>query len=273
MMLSLNARSIGMQAWGSGKKSFLLLHGLSRSKACWRDVAPGLAAHGRVVALDLPGHGESPLADFSCAMRDFAALVREAIAALALEDLVIVGHSMGAQVAMTLLLDTPQVAQRLVLAAPAGIETFTQEEAALMRAAQTPEKIRAQPRSSVAKTIGAFTFSPPPDLEEQIAWRMNEMARSDDLAKTISRCVDGMLAGRLFERLPTLRVPTLVVFGEEDRLIPNRYFHPGVTSATGAAALAAIPEAQLLMLPQTGHMVPEEHPQRLCEAILSFGVQ
>lgn len=271
-LLEVGGRPISLRSWGSGRPSFLLLHGLTSSKECWRAVGPLLGECGRVVAVDLPGHGASPARDFSGNMSDYAALVRDVIAQLDLRDLTVVGHSMGAQIAMTVALETRARIERLVLVAPAGIETFSEAEAAKIRSLQTPELLRNFSRETLLRVMRALFFLEPVDLAAQVEGRLQRMASSDGeaYALSLSRSVDGMLGGRVYERLPSLRMPVLVLFGEEDLAIPNRLVHVGTSAEVAEKAQQALPQAQVIMIPRTGHMVPLEAPEALSREILRF---
>ena len=255
-----------------GRPSFLLLHGLTSSKEGWGEVGPILAQRGRVVAMDLPGHGASPAQDFSGKMSDFAAVVRDVIAQLDLRELTVVGHSMGGQIAMTLALEPRARLERLVLVAPAGIETFNEAEAAKIRSLQKPELLRNFSREILLRVMRTLFFLEPSDLAAQVEGRLQRMASSDGeaYALTLSRSVDGMLEGRVYERLPSLRVPVLVLFGEEDLAIPNRLVHVGTSAEIAAKAQQALPQAQVILIPRTGHMVPLEAPEALSREILRF---
>jgi len=235
-------------------------------------VGPLLGERGRVVAVDLPGHGASPARDFSGNMSDYAALVRDVIAQLDLRDLTVVGHSMGAQIAMTVALETRARIERLVLVAPAGIETFSEAEAAKIRSLQTPELLRNFSRETLLRVMRALFFLEPVDLAAQVEGRLQRMASSDGeaYALSLSRSVDGMLGGRVYERLPSLRMPVLVLFGEEDLAIPNRLVHTGTSAEVAEKAQQALPQAQVIMIPRTGHMVPVEAPEALSREILRF---
>lgn len=93
----------------------LLLHGMAGSSQTWRSVIKPLSRQFRVIAPDLPGHGEStkPRSDYS--LGAFAALLRDLLDELGVSRATIVGHSLGGGVAMQLLYQHPDYAQRLIL--------------------------------------------------------------------------------------------------------------------------------------------------------------
>ncbi|HMN90388.1 MAG TPA: hypothetical protein PKE68_10250 [Saprospiraceae bacterium] len=87
----------------------------------------------------------------------------------------------------------------------------------------------------------------------------------------IPKCVASMLDEPVFQRLNELRLPVLVVYGEADALIPNRFLHPKLTTQTVAEIGAkSIPNSQLILLPQAGHFVQWEQARLLNEAIKAF---
>jgi pimeloyl-ACP methyl ester carboxylesterase len=246
---------------------------MGSSSESFRMLADKLASAGRVVALDWPGHGQSPDAEFGYTMADFAELLAKVMTALRLERPIIVGHSLGGQVAMTLLVSRPQIASALILVAPAGIETFSPNEREWLESVQSPAVIRDLPEATVRERFRALTFEPRANLEELIQRRLATMRASDGLAAAtvLSRCVRGMLHGPVRGSLSAIAMPTLVVFGENDNFIPNQFLHPQATTAElGRAARDAIANAKLLLLPRTGHLVPEEAPDQLAAACLTF---
>ena len=103
----------------------VLIHGLSSSMGFWEYQVEELAKTHRVLALDLPGYGASSRPDAPCTPPWYADVVSDWMDAQGLDNAVIMGHSMGGQVAMELALRHPERVERLILSAPAGIEAFS----------------------------------------------------------------------------------------------------------------------------------------------------
>jgi len=74
----------------------------------------------------------------------------------------------------------------------------------------------------------------------------------------------------VIDRLGDVRVPALVTFGREDRLVPNRWLHRPLVHGFAERAANALPNGELLLLPDAGHMVQFERPDAWNEAMLTF---
>ncbi len=256
---------------GKGPQTLVLIHGLGSYMPSWRNNVAALSKHARVVALDLPGYGQSdkPLAPYS--MGYFVAKIRGLLEALDVHHPVLVGHSMGGQIAMTYALQHPEDVAGLVLASPAGLETFADGEAKWLANAVTPEfTCLASDESIDVRHAGNF-HAIPKDAEFMVADRiaMKGAAEFADYCVAVSRSVAGMLDGPVHERLGDLTAPTLVSFGKHDNLIPNPFLHPGSTVRLAKREVARIPGASLVVL-NAGHMAHYEQADAWNDAVLRF---
>ena len=114
---------------GQGDNAIVLIHGLgSNAKAFQKNMSP-LAQKATVFAPDLPGYGTTELGDITPGMANYAQVIAEFIELKKLENVTLVGHSMGGQIAMHLAAtQRPSWLKNLVLLAPAGLEQFTDDE-------------------------------------------------------------------------------------------------------------------------------------------------
>lgn len=95
---TLNGAKIHYQSWGQGSDAFVLVHGWSSNLGAWSYQIPDLAKRGRVIALDLPGHGQSDKPQLPYTMDHFAAAVDAVMKDAKVERAVLLGHSMGTPV-------------------------------------------------------------------------------------------------------------------------------------------------------------------------------
>lgn len=246
----------------SSVPTLLMIHGLGSNLKCWQKNTDTLRQHARCIAFDLPGYGRSTApADAPYTMTFFANTVRELIKALHLTNVALVGHSMGGQIAITALLQDSTCAQRLVLLDPAGFETFTEQERAWFKLVYTPAVLKATTPEQIKKNFELNFYQFPGDALFMIEDRMimRETPEYDNYCNMIPQCVQGMLQEPVFDRLKTIKVPTLVLFGAADALIPNKYLHPALTTKEVAEnGTRQIPRAQLHFIPNTGHFVQWE---------------
>ena len=261
---------------GSGDKTLLMIHGLGSYAPAWEKVIDSLKHHYRCIALDLPGYGKSSGGDFAYDMSFFADALEEFTTHLDLENIVLIGHSMGGQIAMTALLKKPELAEQLVLIAPAGFETFSEQDKTWFQTLMTPAAIAATPperiRLNFAVNFHLMQF--PSDAEFMYQDRLQ--MRDDSIAyqaycEMIPKCVMGMLEAPVFDQLPDLDIRSLVIYGEGDLLIPNKILHPTLSTAQVAqSGVDQMPQASLSMIDNCGHFVQWECAEQVNELILKF---
>jgi pimeloyl-ACP methyl ester carboxylesterase len=271
--LRIDGLDIAMCDRGAGAPAILLLHGLGSYLPVWSRNLHALSRHHRVVAIDLPGYGKSTKTGVALSMEGFARLVDRVIDALGLARVVLVGHSMGGQIALTHALMRPGRAEALVLVAPAGFERFSDGERRWLEELTSAEAILAAPAQVVRQNLMTCFHRLPDEVRFMVEDRLAVIGGPDyeDFARALSSSVRAMLDGPVFARLPQIAVPVLVLFGAEDRLIPNPVLHPGL-AISDIAKLGAeqLRYGQLTLIPQAGHMVQLERPDEVSQAILAF---
>ena len=251
----------------------LFVHGLGSNLQAWYKNIDSLKLTYRCIALDLPGYGKSDESKQPYSMHFFAARLRAFIAQLELEEVTLVGHSMGGQIAMHTVLSGTENISRLVLVAPAGFETFTEEQKQWFATYVTPMVVKATPDAQIVRNFEINFHQMPEDARFMIDDRMELKASPayEAYCEMIPQCVNAMLAEPVFDRLSEILLPTLVVFGEEDALIPNRFLHPGLTvKEVAEAGVQQFQHAQLSILPAAGHFVQWEQAAALNHLITVF---
>lgn len=255
---------------GGAGRPLVLVHGLSSYTGFWEAQIPAFAAEGyRVISLDLPGYGASDRPDAPCDPPWYAGVLSGFLEELGLEQATIVGHSMGGQIALTLALEHPEQVSRLVLSAPAGFERFTAGERDWMRG-YWHEKRALEADEDAVRANFAMNFARWDEGVERLVAERVRMAGTADFRGTsvaVARSVVGMLEHPVLDRLDQIRAPTLIVFGTDDRLIPNPVFHGGGTAAFARRAAERIPGAELVLISGAGHMVHHDRPEAFNAAV------
>ena len=259
---------------GQGKCTLLFIHGLGSNLKAWQKTIDSLRAEYRCIALDLPGYGKSAGGDFAYDMQFFAAAVDAFIKKMRLKNVVLVGHSMGGQVALHTVLNKNKNVEKLILLAPAGFETFSDAEKQWFRTIYTPAFLKATPEAQIIKNFELNFHQMPADarfmIDDRLAMR-DSAADYEQYCAMIPKCVLGMLEQPVFERLPEIALPTLVLFGENDALIPNRILHPKLTTLEVAqGGQGRIPGSTLRMIPEAGHFLQWEQAGVVNSVILGF---
>ncbi|MTB53435.1 alpha/beta fold hydrolase [Lewinella sp. W8] len=259
---------------GKGERTLVFVHGLGSNLQAWKKNVAALRKDYRCIALDLPGYGKSGKGEFPYSMDFFAESLDALIRGLELEKVTLVGHSMGGQIAMTLALQRPDYLEKMVLAAPAGLESFSETDRTFFATYVRPEILMATPEAQIKKNFAVNFFDMPEDaqfmIQDRLALREDSAAYAAYCAM-IPRCVMGMLDAPVANRLGAIEVPTLILFGENDQLIPNKILHPTLTVATVAeVGEKGIPGAQLSFLPESGHFVQWEKSDRFNTYLRQF---
>lgn len=250
----------------------LMIHGLGSYGPAWKKNMEVLKSSYRCIAVDLPGYGHSSKGDYPIDMKYFARQLQVFLQQLGIEKATWVGHSMGGQISITAALYYPQAVERLILAAPAGFETFTEGEKQWFREALTAESVKKTPTEQLVLNFYDNFFEFPEDAAFMISDRlaMRKTVDFDWYCTTIPKCVQGMVNQPVFDFLGEIKQPTLVVFGQQDNLIPNRFMHGGFTRTVMEQGAAKIPGARLVPVDKAGHFVQFEQPEAFNAAVTSF---
>jgi 3-oxoadipate enol-lactonase len=252
------------RARGAGPHTLVLINGYAASAIAWpRQWIGGLAEDVRVITLDNRGSGWSRLAPAPFTIEDMAEDVVDVLDDAEVEGAVVMGISMGGMIAQQVALSAPERVDGLALVATRPpIPRFTQPMASSIIALTRPllpgESFRAYTRRlwSAAAAPG-FAERRPEVIEELIDQTVERPTPRGPMLQQL-RAMSGWAHA---ERLATLRVPTTIVHGKEDRFAPI---------ANAESLYDLIPSANLLRLDGVGHLVPYEAPGVLREQLLAL---
>ncbi|MFI5296601.1 MAG: alpha/beta fold hydrolase [Polyangiales bacterium] len=269
--VTLHGYDIAFRAEGSGP-ALVLLHGMAGSSATWRHVMPALARDFTLIAPDLLGHGESgkPKTDYS--LGALASIVRDLLVALGHDRATIVGQSYGGGVAMQLAYQFPERCDRLVLVGSGGLGV---EVNAILRVLSIPgaefslpigvrpgirdfitkacgwmERLGRTPSPAAVEIFSAYASLTDPDARAAFVLTLRSVVDHH------GQCVSAR------ERLYlTMDLPTLIVWGDADPIIPIQH---------GLDAHAAIRGSQLEIFEGVGHFPHCEAPERFVRVLTDF---
>lgn len=249
---------------GSGAP-VVLVHGFASSVYTWRDVLPVLAASHDVVALDLPGFGGSDRPP-DLGFQELPAAVVGLMDALGLPRAALVGNSMGGGVVAVVAADRPERVGALVLIDAAGFDLEPEDAPGMVRLMMSPlgSLAGALPgrRLAVETALRQVFHDDRLVTDERVAEYMAGTFQPGSFAamRSLGRSLDGRTA-IVEERLPRIEAPTLVLWGREDRWIPL---------AHADRFVAAIPNAEKMVLDACGHMPQEEKPAVVGDLLRRF---
>ncbi|MFO7446697.1 MAG: alpha/beta fold hydrolase [Ignavibacteriaceae bacterium] len=257
---------------GKGEHTIILVHGLASNAGFWRYNIGGLAKHFRVIAVDLPGYGKSQKDSYPYNMSFYAEQVKRLADHLNLDKFILAGHSMGGQTAITFALKHPERLEKLILASPAGFEKFQTGEGDWLRSVMTVEGVKKTTEDGIRRNLAAnfYTWNDKREwmVEERV--RMSKAEEFDEFAYAVVRSVNGMLDEPTFNKVGSITVPTLIIYGENDGLIPNPYLNPGFTKDVMQKGHTQIKNSELVEIPGTGHMLQIEKPEIFNNAVIEF---
>ena len=250
----------------------VLLHGIASTADTWAPVATGLAANHTVLAPDLLGHGASakPRGDYS--LGAYASGVRDLITALGYERATVVGHSLGGGIAMQFAYQFPERVERLVLISSGGLG---REVHPILRASTLPgsEIVLAllgrrwlrTTGGAVGATLGRLGLRAGEDLAGVAAGiaSLGDADARGAFVHTARAAIDpgGQRVSATDRLYLAAHLPTLIVWGERDPIIP---------AAHGEAAHAAIPGSRLEIFAGAGHFPHREQPVRFVSLVEDF---
>jgi pimeloyl-ACP methyl ester carboxylesterase len=259
-----------------GAQTLVFIHGLGSYLKFWRYQLDDFAARGyRVLAVDLPGYGKSDKpASFPYTMEAMADVVHEFAQKLHAPQPILVGHSMGGQTALSYALRYPQDVKALVLTSPAGFEHFSAREKAWFKRSFGTSLIKSATESAIWGSVRQSNFE---HWRPELNWLIEERVRVaktpefDAYAYANVRTVNG-LAHNDFVRdsLGQVAVPTLIVYGEDDRLIPSPFLHGGWARDVMRYGHEHIPGSKLVGLAGCGHTVQMDCPAEYNPQVLAF---
>ncbi|KAM3098525.1 alpha/beta fold hydrolase [Phormidesmis sp. 146-35] len=242
------------------KTPLLMLHGFLGDGRCWLPLMDQLQSQFRCVALDLMGFGDSAKPSIQYNVAKEVAFVHQVIEKLQLAPCYILGHSFGGWVAAAYALQYPDRVKGLVLAAPAGIrdDSFAGRYDHLRPLLwQTPIVDWAL---TLLKPI-ATPFGQRPTLE-QLAWFRREL-KAQPAARSflVDRLRPEDAIDTVEKEIYRLKVPTLVITGDRDETIPIWHCETYAQE---------IPNAQLVVIPDADHALPQKYAPQLAKAIVQF---
>jgi pimeloyl-ACP methyl ester carboxylesterase len=268
--VEINDLTVHYKEMGEGEPVFLLLHGFGASIFSWHKVMAPLAEEGRVIAFDRPAFGltERPMTWEGENPYTPQAQIELAVGLLdhlGIEQAIWVGNSAGGTVSMNAALAHPERVQALVLVDPA-VYAGGGSPSWIRPLLGTPQMQRLGPllvRSigeSGMETIQRAWHDPDLITDEivegyRVPLRVENWDRALWLFTTASR------QSELVPRLQELTMPTLVVTGDDDRIVPTEQ---------SIRLAGELPNAELVVFPNCGHLPQEECPQAFLEAVIGF---
>ena len=254
-LMSIDGLDLNVRQWGSGEP-LVLVHGLGTRSGLWFNQVPVLAQHFHVVAVDLRGFGRSqkPQDAAAYSIELMARDIRGVCRALGLDTINFLGVSMGGFIGQQLALDYPDLCTRLVLGQTA-CEFAIPPDVMTARL----EALDQTSMDAYAELVAAQALAQPCDplIEE---W-LREMIADNDRTAYKHTLAGALAAFDLSAHISTIKSPTLVIAGSDDRVLPPE---------GGRKIAELIPDAQFELIEGVGHLGYVEKPDVFNRAVMSF---
>lgn len=269
--IGLHGHDVAYRVAGDGEETLLLIHGMAGSSDTWRRVMPRLAERYRVIAPDLPGHGRSSGNAGDYSIGAFANTLRDLLIGLDTGPVTVVGQSLGGGIAMQFAYQHPELCNRLVLISSGGLgrsvnpllRALTVPGSGYVLAAVTPWFVR-DTGNAVRRWLGAIGVHA--DRFDEM-WRAFDSLGDPDIRRSFLRTLRGVIdldgqAVNAVDRLYlTEAIPTMVIWGTQDRIIPAGHVE---------IARSAMPTARIEKLEGVGHFPQVEKPEQIIQLLGEF---
>jgi pimeloyl-ACP methyl ester carboxylesterase len=267
--LDLDGARLTYATLGTAEPAVLFVHGLGAQWRVWAQNLPVIAARRRAVAIDLPGFGSSEDGRGPISIRGYAEVLDRFCDRLGLDRVVVVGNSMGGFVAAELALSAPSRVSGLVLVDAVGMVPTRLEVSRTMpfllssillgtRIGAAARRIAARPglRRVALRQAVRDPAALPADLTY---WAL--LAAPGASTRDALRASFSYLTHDWGERLRAITCPAMIMWGDDDSLIPVRH---------AAEYARRVPGARVVRFPHTGHLPMVEQPELFDEALLEF---
>jgi pimeloyl-ACP methyl ester carboxylesterase len=260
------------------KPPMLLIHGLQDEADTWRHVFEPLSLSHRVIALDLPGFGRSDKRKRDFGVLFYVDVVTTFLDALKIDRVALVGNSLGAIICETIALTQPKRVTSVVM--EAGTIKITERPKSArtnpldLLLAKTRDKkyfeaLRQDPQAAYDSLRPYYAnLDAMPQADRDFLFRRVNERVWDESQRLAALAVQFSFlpfyisrAPKLAALIPSSKVPTMIIWGEQDNILPI---------GNGIARKALQPSAQFVSIPNTGHLPHQETPSAFLEAVLSL---
>ncbi len=253
------------------RKVALLIHGWSSSWYALSPLLPALRERYRCIAVDLPGYGELPPSARRATMRGYADLLAGLLQQVTDQPAVLIGHSMGGMISLTMALQTPGLIERMALVCPTisghlsmFINMFISPVTVLERFAIASKVVAAlEPHmlSLTDRLMRPASFAERTGISEEQYHRIRADIRRPGQGRVRAECYWAMRRGDLRGQLRKITIPSLVLWGLEDNTVPLR---------DASVVADEWPQAELRVIPKAGHWPQFETPDITIRHVRAF---
>ena len=272
LFITVNDLRVHYKTVGQGEPPLILLHGFAASTFSWREVMAPLSEVGTVVSFDRPAFGltERPMPGAWKGESPYGAATQVELTVslmdeLGIERAVLVGNSAGGRVALLTALAHPERVEALVLV-DAAVYVGGGPLRVLRPLLNTPQMRRIGPLIARRITkwgmrLGRAAWHDPSGLTPEVLDGYAKSLRAENWDRALWEFARAYRSFDLPERVAAIRTPSLVITGDDDRIVPTEQ----------SVRLAdELPNAELVVIPDCGHVPQEECPEAFLKATLRY---
>jgi pimeloyl-ACP methyl ester carboxylesterase len=254
--VTVNRNKIRYLEDGQSDRNLILMHGLGGYAERWDNILPFLNKKFHIYVPDLIGYGQSDKPSVDYTPEFFVKFVFDFVETLGIKKTFMIGTSLGGQIVAECAATQKSIIERIVLISPAGImRKSTPTLDAYTMAALYPTK-------ESVKTAYQMMVGPGKQISEiSIERFVNNMSRPNAKMAFLSTLLGLKNAPDIFDKLAKITVPTLLVWGKEDKLIPFEYSQQFISS---------INNCEFIPMEGCGHSPYVEDPEKLSEVVIKF---
>lgn len=244
----------------------LLLHGWPTSSYLWRRIIPPIAERNRAIALDLPGFGSSSKPPDGYDFAFFDRMLGGFLEAVGVDEVAIAGHDLGGPVALHWALHRPERVTRVALLNTLVYPEFSPAVIDFVRTLVDPARRDSLTGPAGLAELMRAGVANGSTLSEDVIAEVQAPFGTEEARLALAAAGVGLRSSGFKEiarLLPGLAVPVRVVYGAQDRLLPD-------IAETVARLRSDLPHAEITELPDCGHFVQEDAPERVGELLATF---
>jgi pimeloyl-ACP methyl ester carboxylesterase len=248
----------------TSEKTVVLLHGFLSSTFSFRRLIPLLCDEFNVITVDLPPFGKSGKTTYySYSHQSLAQTVIQLLESLGRKQVLLIGHSMGGQIALNVCYKKPELVQQAVLLCSSGY--LKRSNIPLVLTSYIPFFYlyvkRWLARSGVKKNLQNVVHDHSMIDDVMITGYMQPFIENNEIFKALTKMIRDREGDLLPEQLRTIETPCLLIWGEYDKVVPLD---------VGKRLKKDLKNSTLIVLENTGHLVPEERPEEVFDQISHF---
>ncbi len=259
---------------GNGARNFILLHGLGSNRYGWLANVEFLSSVATCYTLDLPGYGNSKPSDIGYSIDAYVEHLRRFLISRDLDESIVIGHSMGAQIAFHLAIHSLDAVKAVIALTPAGIETFHELQHNWVKQMYQPDLMQSLSVEQIKMNFDANFYK----FGEEAQWMLNERLNFmkhtgayKEYCKMLKQSVDGLLDKPALPILNKVLQSCLVIYGKQDKLIPNQILNPtlNVDQLVNTTRQKLL-DGQVEVFDECGHFLPVDQADKFHARLSSF---